>query len=409
MTGLPQRVSAPASSPRKKTRILFVLSQLVQHGSERYLFEICQALDKERFAVEVMTRAIFVKHHHYHAKLLALGVPVHRKLVSRRFFIYPIKRWYRSSARLRRVIGAAHRTFIKSWYGRFFDPFDVIAVIGIETYCDALSPVLDGNANVVIHHVNHQFQFERNYFDECPQRKLVIVDRQQEMEVRNSRMSDASLYMLPLPMHLSTRPHLPPPVRVPGEPVRIGVVSRLFRDRPNEPLLRCFGAVLGKTDAVLYFYGGGDKTQYDALIDELGIREKVIFMGHQEDLEGAIQRDRLSMLWLVSMGTSISYGSIEVASLGVPMVFWNLSSQSHEEILAATDGALFAFDNEERFAAFNVTLLHDLDALRTLGNSLRAYVQREFEIGHNVAALEAYYEGVASIVGPQVSSGFHGG
>lgn len=401
--------SPPLSSPGKKTRILFVLSQLVQHGSERYLFEICQALDKERFTVEVMTRAIFVRHHHYYAKLLVLGIPVHRKLISRRFFIYPIKRWYLSSALLRRVVAAAYRTFIQAWYGRFFESYDVIAVVGIETYCDALSPVLDGKENVVIHHVNHQFQFERNYFDECPQRRLVILDRQQEMEVRSSRMHDASLYMLPLPMRLATRPPLPPPVRVPGEPVRIGVVSRLFRDRPNEPLLRCFRAVLVKTDAVLYFYGGGDKTQYDALLDELGIRDKVLFMGHQEDLEGAIQRDRLSLLWLVSMGPSISYGSIEVASLGVPMVFWNLSSKSHEEILAATDGALFSFDNEEQFAAFNATVLHDGDALRSLGTTLRAYVQREFEIGNNVAALEAYYEAIASAVAGAVLSGPHRG
>ena len=40
----------------KKIKILLVLSQLVQHGSERYLFEISKALDKNRFQVEVMTR-----------------------------------------------------------------------------------------------------------------------------------------------------------------------------------------------------------------------------------------------------------------------------------------------------------------------------------------------------------------
>ena len=400
--------SASPSAPQK-TRILFVLSQLVQHGSERYLFEICQALDKERFTVEVMTRAVFVRHHHYYPKLMALAIPVHRKLISRRFFIYPIKRWYRESALVRRIVKAAHRGVIGAWYGSFFAPYDVIAVVGIETYCDALSPTLDTQSNVVIHHVNHQFQFERNYFDECPQRKLVILDKQLEMEVRNSRMHDASLYMLPLPMRLSTRPHLPPTVREPGEPVRIGVVSRLLRDRPNEPLLRCFAAVLERTDAVLYFYGGGDKTQYDALIDELGIRDKVLFMGHQEDLEGAIQRDRLSLLWLVSMGPSIGYASLEVASLGVPMVFWNLSAKSHEEILAATDGALQSFDDEEQFAAFNAQVLHDEEALRTLGSRLRAYVQREFEIGNNIAALEAYYETVArAAVEPSSSRPRHG-
>lgn len=385
---------AAASAPGK-TRVLFVLSQLVQHGSERYLFEICQALDKERFTVEVMTRAFFVRHHYYYSKLLALGIPVHRKLISRRFFIYPIKRLYNASPLVRRLVTIAYRGVVPKWYGRFFSAYDVIGVVGIETYCDALTPVLDTYKNVVIHHVTHQYQFERNYFDECPQRMFVINDEQQELEIRNSRMNNALLYKLPLPMRLSTRAQLPTPMRGPNQPARIGVVSRLFRDRPNEPLLRCFAAVLSRIDAVLYFYGGGDNKQYDALIDRLGIRGKVIFMGHQEDLEGAIQRDQLSLIWLVSMGSSISYGSIEVASLGVPMVFWNLSTHSHEEILAATDGALQSFSDEEQFAEFNVDVLNDIDALRTLSEKLRSYVRNNFEIANNIGALEAHYEKVA--------------
>jgi len=160
-------------------------------------------------------------------------------------------------------------------------------------------------------------------------------------------------------------------------------------------LLRCFAAVLKKTDAVLYFYGGGDKTQYDRLIDELGIREKVLFVGHQASLEGAIQRDRLSMLWLVSMGPSIFYGSVEVASLGVPMAFWDLSGMSHQEILDATDGALQAFNDEEEFAAFTAGLLHNDDALRALGTTLRDYVLRQFEIANNIEALQRYYKSIA--------------
>jgi len=381
--------------PRKKTRVLFVLSQLVQHGSERYLFELCQALDKEEFEVEVMTRAISVKHHFYYPKLLALGIPVHRKLISRRYFIYPIKGLHRSSALVRQVVKSAHRAVIRLWYGRFFEAYDVIAVVGIETYCDALSPVLDRNTNVVIHHVTHRFQFERDYLDECPQRRVVTLDQQQEREIEQSRMHDATIYRLPLPMSLASRPHLPAPSRTAGEPVRIGVVSRLYRDRPNEPLLRCFAAVLKKTDAVLYFYGGGDKTQYDRLIDELGIREKVLFVGHQASLEEAIQRDRLSMLWLVSMGPSIFYGSVEVASLGVPMAFWDLSGMSHQEILDATDGALQAFNDEEEFAAFTAGLLHNDDALRALGTTLRDYVLRQFEIANNIEALQRYYKSFA--------------
>lgn len=101
------------------------------------------------------------------------------------------------------------------------------------------------------------------------------------------------------------------------------------------------------------------------------------------------------MLWLVSMGPSIFYGSVEVASLGVPMAFWDLSGMSHQEILDATDGALHAYNDEEEFAAFTANLLRDDDALRTHGTTLRNYVLRQFEIANNIVALQRYYKSIA--------------
>ncbi|HEY4304186.1 MAG TPA: glycosyltransferase [Gemmatimonadaceae bacterium] len=382
------------TAARPRIRILFVLSQLVQHGSERYLFELCKAMDKERYDVEVLTRPIAVKHHYYYPLLEALGIRIRRRLISRRFLIYPIKPLYRSSSVVRSVVGVLHRVLMRVAYRRFFDSYDLIAVVGIETYCDALAPLLDDSPAVVIHHVNHRFQFERDYFAECRQKHIVVLDEQQMAEVRDSALHDAELFHFPLSMDLSDRPKVPIALPRAGEPVRIGVVSRLYRDRPNEPLFRCFHALLRHTDAVLYFYGGGDASQYYALLDELKIRDRVIFAGHQRDLAGAIVRDQLSMLWLVSMGTSISYGSIEVASLGMPMVFWNMSGKRHEEILAETDGAMHAFDDADEFAAFAAGVLGDADALQRMGDELRAHVIARFEITRHLASLDAYYESV---------------
>ncbi|GAC1304801.1 MAG: hypothetical protein NVSMB24_12780 [Mucilaginibacter sp.] len=378
----------------KKIKILFVLSQLVQHGSERYLFEICQSLDKNKFQVEVMTRKYFVKDHYYYKKLIDLNIPIHRKLISKRHLRFPIKRLYNKTPYLRRLIEKIHGIIVGIEYKGFFESYDVIAVIGIETYCDALMPYLDKNKNVIIHHVNHQFQFERNYFDECPQDKIVVVDAQQELEIRNSSLSHASLYHLPLSMKLSNRPNLNSKIAS-AKPVRIGVVSRLFADRPNEPLLRCFHAVDRAVEARLYFYGSGNPKLYDQVIDELRIRDKVVFLGHEEDLENAIIRDKLSMLWLVSMGSSISYGSIEVASFGVPMVFWNLSTMTYEQILADTNNAMHSFSDIIQFVEFNKESLKDPKVLKSIGIKLREFVSGKFEIANYIDSLQEYYQNVA--------------
>ncbi|HWZ15281.1 MAG TPA: glycosyltransferase [Mucilaginibacter sp.] len=296
---------------------------------------------------------------------------------------------------MRWLIKKIHAIIVDIEYEGFFEPYDIIAVVGIETYCDALMPYLDKNKNVVLHHVNHQFQFERNYFDECPQDKIVILDAQQELEIRNSSLTDPSLYHLPLSMKLSDRPNLNSKI-VGTKPVRIGVVSRLFADRPNEPLLRCFHAVAQAVDARLYFYGSGNPKLYDQIVDELNIRDKVLFMGHQEDLEHSIIRDKLSMLWLVSMGSSISYGSIEVASFGIPMVFWNLSAMTYEQILADTNGAMHSFSDINQFVEFNKKVLKDPGMLKSVGIKLREFVLGKFEIANYIDALQKYYEGIAA-------------
>ena len=263
---------------KKKIKILLVLSQLVQHGSERYLFEISKALDKNSFQVEVMTRKFFVKNHFYYKKLRSLNIPIHTKLISRRHLRFPIKKLYNKFSFLKKTVDWLHRLIIKFSYKNFFEQFDIIAVVGIETYCDALMPSLNKNNNVIIHHVNHQHQFSRNYFNECPQDKIVLLDEQQEKEIMLSKLSNATLFRFPLSMDLSDRPDLSHISKEINGKVRIGVVSRLFRDRPNEPLLKCFHGLIQQIDADLFFYGSGDSKLYDKLLDELKIRDKVHFM-----------------------------------------------------------------------------------------------------------------------------------
>ena len=380
---------------KKKIKILFVLSQLVQHGSERYLFEICKALDKNHFQVEVMTRKFFVKNHFYYDKLLALNIPVHTKLISRRHLRFPIKKLYNKLSFLKKTIDWLHRLIIKYSYKNFFESYDIIAVIGIETYCDALMPFLDKNNNVIIHHVNHQHQFSRNYFNECPQNKIVVCDKQQEKEIMLSKLSHATLFRFPLLMDLSERPDLNRRSNEIKGPIRIGVVSRLFPDRPNEPLLKCFHALLQQTDANLFFYGSGNTKLYDTLLDDLKIRDKVHFMGHQQDLEYTIQRDSLSLLWLTSMGVSISYGSIEIASLGVPMIFWDLSSMTYKQILDETEGAMHCFSDMNQFVLFNMKVLNNSNELKILGFKLRKFVCQKFEIANYIESLQSFYKQVA--------------
>lgn len=375
-----------------KTKILFVHSQLVQHGSERYLYELCKALKKDNFDVHVLTRFFFIKNNFYYPKLLDIGCKIHTKLLTIRHLRYPFKFFYYRFKLVRVGFKSLHSFLIKRMYGNFFQKFDLIAVIGIETYCDALAPLLDNQKNVIIHHVNHQFQFERNYFNECKQDKIVILDEKQREEILNSNLSNANLYFLPLPMAFDHNINIGITKNFNSNFTRVAVFSRLYKDRPNEPLFRCFAEFKKRySETELYFYGDGDPKQYNSLLDELNITDCVFFRGHSKSISDSIIEDKIDILWLVSMGKSISYSSIEISSMGMPMVFWNLDKENRSDILNETNGAINTFNNLNDFVDFNCNILKDQNKLRLNGQNIRNYVMNYYDINKNIKKLEKFY------------------
>ena len=376
---------------QKKIRVLVVHSQLQQHGSERLMYEVCEALDKSRFEVSILVRPFFIRNQFYFAKFTKLAIPIHCRLVTKRHARFPIKWLYDRSGTLRKLLAWFQQFLVRGLCRPLVEWADIIAVIGIETYCDAFAPWLDASGKVVIHHVTHRFQFERDYFAECHQRRIVVGDEQQRLEVMASPLHGCEIFYFPLSMSLGKLPRLAVNAPSSGRPVRVAVVSRLYRDRPNEQLFRCFAALCRVVDSELFFYGGGDPALYSALLAQLGIVDKVIFKGHQSNLEESLRRDRPTVSWLVAAGPSISYGSVEMSSLGIPMVFWNLSSLSYEEILAKTDGALHAFADESAFTYFNLGLFRDSANLQEHADRLCDHVRNRFEIGRYISSLEEYY------------------
>jgi glycosyltransferase involved in cell wall biosynthesis len=375
-----------------KIRILFVHSQLVQHGSERYLYEICKGLDKDRFEIHILTRFFLVRNNFYFSKLLDIGCEIHTKLLSIRHLRYPIKFIFEKYNFIRVFIKFLHSFLVKIIYNNFFDRYDVIAVVGIETYCDALAPLLDNNNNVVIHHVNHQFQFERNYFDECKQKNIVILDDQQRQEIIESKISDALCFFLPLPMSFDNFENIGISKVFNRNHKRIAVFSRLFKDRPNEPLFRCFSEFKKVyPNSEMYFYGDGDSSQYSKLLSDLGILDHVIFRGHSKSISTSIINDKIDILWLVSMGKSISYSSIEISAFGMPMVFWNLNEVDNLKILDDTNGAINSFNNLKGFIDFNLGICDNEKELKRIGQNIRRYVINYYDLNNNIKNLEKYY------------------
>ena len=141
----------------------------------------------------------------------------------------------------------------------------------------------------------------------------------------------------------------------------------------------------------MYFYGDGDSSQYYDLLNDLGILDSVIFRGHSRSISDSIINDKIDILWLVSMGKSISYSSIEISGFGMPMVFWNLNDIDSLKILADTNGAINSFNNLKEFIDFNLKISGDDKELRMIGQNVRNYVMNYYDINKNIKKLEDYY------------------
>lgn len=103
-----------------------------------------------------------------------------------------------------------------------------------------------------------------------------------------------------------------------------------------------------------------------------------------------IRADELSLVWHTSNGAILGYASIEIASCGYPIVFWNIGDHSSEQVLAKTERCVHSFANLLDFVDFNQRLLGNVEELKRVGESLRLYVQSHHDARTNISRHEDF-------------------
>jgi len=372
-------------------RILFVINQFHQGGAERYLFEVCSALDRRRFDVQILTRTGVDRTGFYYQRLEALGIPIH----AIRPYLPDIRRFAPSLARSRPYRVARNRVSSFLAERRLADllrSFDVVACMQLENFL-ALQDALRDHQHVVIHLMSNRFQYTYDPYDELRQDRhyrFVSFNTSQGDDIRSLR--DYELFQWPLSMDFTGYPQLPIPPA--SDRPKIGIVTRLSREKPLEPLFQSFKDLSTRVNATLHVYGGGDPAIFAEEIRRLGIGGRVTFEGHRPNLLEMVANDGLSMCWLMSVGALLGYASIEVAASGMPMAFWNFGSpgtSDTERIRQETGGAVYSFDSIPDLVGFSHARLTDHAALVELGVNLRRYVLTNHDIHRNIHILENYY------------------
>ncbi|HUS98121.1 MAG TPA: glycosyltransferase, partial [Hyphomicrobiaceae bacterium] len=152
-------------------------------------------------------------------------------------------------------------------------------------------------------------------------------------------------------------------------------------------LIRAIAELNATTPTTANIVGEGpDKTQFEALAVELGVADKIKFLGAMPASDAFPLGRCLAM---PSRAESLPYVVLEAAAAAIPLIATSVGGIP--EIVAGTDTNLIPPDNAPALAAAISTTLAALPAARHKAARLQAAVQTSFSVGGMSRAVLAAY------------------
>jgi L-malate glycosyltransferase len=183
---------------------------------------------------------------------------------------------------------------------------------------------------------------------------------------------------------------------LPGEKVIIHVSN--FRPVKRVPdVVRVFAKTAAKIPAKLVLVGDGPEMKVVSnLVNKLGIREKVLFLGKQENLAELYSISDL--LLLLSEKESFGLAALEAMSCGVPCIGTDVGGIP-EVITDGENGYICSLGDIDEIAAKAVTLLSQSDQYEEFSQNAVRAAKEKFGAKKIVEEYEEIYEQVLGQVG----------
>lgn len=179
------------------------------------------------------------------------------------------------------------------------------------------------------------------------------------------------------------------PHQVAEEPV-IGAVAALRAEKNLGRLLRAFRAVVDKAPARLVIAGDGpERAALERLAVELGVRDRVGFMGQVDD-PGALYRT-FDVFALSSDTEQMPLAIIEAMASGLPIAATDVGDVA--AMLSAENQEFVTPPDEVALARAMLTLLRDPGLRARVGEANRRKAAREFGHSAMVSAWGALFDG----------------
>jgi glycosyltransferase involved in cell wall biosynthesis len=173
----------------------------------------------------------------------------------------------------------------------------------------------------------------------------------------------------------------------------IGTVARLHKDKDIKILIKAFALVLkSRSQIKLLIIGDGpEKMKLTGLAEALGIKDRIIFTGFQQDILPLMAL--LDIFCLTSKEEGFPQSLVESMSLGKPVVVSKVGGVL-ELIEDGINGILVPPGNPEILSESILYILKNPQKAREIGNAARITIKHGFLLDHTLEKMEDIYEEV---------------
>lgn len=173
----------------------------------------------------------------------------------------------------------------------------------------------------------------------------------------------------------------------------IGMVASFEPRKGHQYFLQALTEVIDRipsTRAVLLGDGGGNEDKTRRLVSDLGLSNRVFFVGHRENVSDWMRACDVIVLPSTDK-ESLPYVILEAMAVGRPVVGTRIGG-IHEEIEDGVTGSIVPPANTRALALAIMQILGDRDLAAQMGQAGRARVQRLFSMERMVRSLTELYE-----------------
>lgn len=217
-----------------------------------------------------------------------------------------------------------------------------------------------------------------------PKAKGIIVQTQKALEIFKSYYSHSNFKVIPNPIRKI----------VPKDGVKENVilmVGRYIKSKQQNVLIEIF-AKLKAPDWKLVLVGYDhlkEKNQHkwEQLAEKLGVKEKIVFAGKQEDVEHFYQTSKIFAFTSMSEGFPNVIG--EAMSAGLPVVAFDCIAGPSDFIIEGENGFLIPLYQNDLFAAKLQLLIDNPAKTAALGNNAKSSITK-FELNYICAQFENF-------------------